>query len=81
MYVDLFTNTIHRGTNSQYKDGSYVKEETYEKRDHLLIEQEQFYSSIINNSKAVVDYNDGLNAVYLVTKVNESLDLGKRLSL
>lgn len=80
-YVDLFTNTIHRGTNSQFEDGTFVKEETYEKRDHLFIEQENFYNSIINNSTPMVTYEDGVNAVYLVTKVNESLDSGKRLEL
>jgi hypothetical protein len=80
-YVDLFTNTIHRGTNSQFEDGTFVKEETYEKRDHLFIEQENFYNSIINNTTPMVTYEDGVNAVYLVTKVNESLDSGKRLEL
>ena len=46
VYVDLFTNKIFEGTSSQFEDGSYVKEEDYEKRDHLLIEQENFYNSI-----------------------------------
>lgn len=72
--VDLFANTISFGTNDVYKDGSYVQSEPYEKRDHLLIEQEAFYRSILTNTEAMVTYEDGLNAVYLVTKVNESLE-------
>ena len=80
-YVDLFTNTIHHGTNTQFDDGSYVKEDSYEKRDHLLIEQERFYSAILNKTTPMVTYKDGLNAVYLVTKVNESLEQSGNLPL
>jgi predicted dehydrogenase len=72
--VDLFHNTISNGTNDVYADGSFVQTETYEKRDHLLIEQENFYTSILNKSEPMVTYQDGVNAVYLVTKVNESLE-------
>lgn len=80
-YVDLFTNTIHRGTNTQFEDGTFVKVESYDKRDHLLIEQENFYTSILANKKPMVTYDDGVNAVYLVTKVIESLNDNKRLDL
>lgn len=80
-YVDLFANKILYGTNSKFDDGTYVQEKSYEKRDHLLIEHQSFYNSILNNSEPMVNYNDGVNAVFLVSKVNESLDAGKRLSL
>lgn len=81
LYVDLFTNEIKKGTGSQFEDGTYVKVEKYEKRDHLLIEQENFYHSIVNNSAPMVTYEDGVNAVYVVTKVLESIDSGKTIDL
>ncbi len=81
IYVDLFTNTISEGTSTQFDDGSYVKEETYEKRDHLLIEQENFYKSILSKTSPMVTYEDGVNAVFLVTKVNESLEQARTLNL
>ena len=81
LYVDLFTNEIKKGTDSQFEDGTYVKVEKYEKRDHLLIEQENFYHSIVNNSAPMVTYEDGVNAVYVVTKVLESIDSGKTIDL
>jgi predicted dehydrogenase len=72
--VDLFANKIAIGTNDVNADGTYVTTEGYEKRDHLLIEQTAFYNSILKKSEPMVTYNDGVNAVYLVTKVNESLE-------
>jgi len=80
-YVDLFENKIYEGTDSIYGDETYVKVDSYEKRDHLLIEQEKFYQAIIDKTKPMVTFEDGANAVYLVTKVLESLDSSKRLSL
>ena len=81
LVVDLFANKILHGTNTQYDDGSYVKEEDYAKRDHLLIEQDHFYTSILDNKKPMVDYQDGVNAVYYVTKVLESLESGHTIEL
>lgn len=74
LLVDLFTNEIIEGTNDQFTDGSYVQSKEYEKLDHLLIEQDSFYNSIITNMTPMVTYEDGLNAVYYVTKVLESLE-------
>jgi predicted dehydrogenase len=81
IYVDLFANKIYEGTDSQFEDESYVKEMDYEKRDHLLIEQDRFYNSIINQTPPMVNYDDGAKAVFLVSKVMDSLDKGERLSL
>ncbi|MBT4790952.1 MAG: Gfo/Idh/MocA family oxidoreductase [Halobacteriovoraceae bacterium] len=80
-YVDLFANTVSYATNEQFDDGSYVQTQNYEKRDHLLLEQKSFFNAIQTSSKPMVDYTDGLNAVYFVSKVNESLEEGKRLTL
>lgn len=74
IHVDLFQNKISIGTNTQFDDETYVKTSDYEKRDHLYIEQEQFYHSILNGSKEMVTYEDGKNAVYFVDKVLYSLE-------
>lgn len=80
-YVDLFQNKIHFGTNTQNPDGSYIEEKNYTKRDHLLLEQENFYHSIINKTAPMVSYTDGVNAVYYVTKVLDSLEVQKAIEL
>lgn len=81
LFVDLFHNTISIATDTQYEDGTYVKESSYERRDHLLLEQEAFYNSIINGTKPMVDYHDGVNAIKLVQAVIDSLDSGKSIDV
>lgn len=76
LFVDLFHNKIYRATGDQFEDGSYVKETEYEKRDHLMIEQEKFYESILTGKKPMVGYQDGLNAVALVQAVLDGLESG-----
>ena len=66
MTVDLFTNKILEATHTQFTDGTFVKEESYPKRDHLLLEHAHFYRSIIEDQPAVIGLTDGLNAVHLV---------------
>ncbi len=77
IFVDLFHNKIYRATDGQYEDGTYVKESDYEKRDHLLIEQERFYDSILNSAPPMVGYEDGVKAVELVQAALDSLDSGE----
>ena len=81
LYVDLFKNEILTGTNTEFEEGGYVKTEPYEKRDHLLLEQEAFFNSIQNKSKPMVSFEDGKNAVYLVSKVLESLEKSGNITL
>lgn len=64
--VDLFSNKIFIATNSKFDDGTFVTEESYSKRDHLLLEHWNFYKSIQEKSAPVVSLKDGLNAVHLV---------------
>lgn len=64
--IDLFTNKIYVATNTQFEDGTFVKEESYAKRDHLLLEHKHFYDSILNSKPAIIGLKDGLNAVHLV---------------
>jgi len=46
----------------------------YEKRDHLLIEQDLFYKAILDDSKTVVDFEAGKNAVLLVDRVLQAIN-------
>ena len=73
--VDLFTNKIYEATSSTFDDGTFVKEESYSKRDHLLIEHQCFYNSILKSQPAVVGLQDGLNAVHMVDCTLKSMNL------
>ncbi|HXH32511.1 MAG TPA: Gfo/Idh/MocA family oxidoreductase [Bacteriovoracaceae bacterium] len=66
LLIDLFSNKILRAPAGQFDDGTFVKEENYPKRDHLLIEHQHFYQSIAHQAPSVVGLFDGLNAVHLV---------------
>ena len=72
--VDLFTNKIYEATNSQYEDGTFVKEENYTKRDHLLLEHGRFYQSVLKSEPAIIGLKDGLNAVHLVDCTLKSIE-------
>lgn len=74
--VDLFTNMILAATNGTYPDGTFVKEEAYQKRDHLLLEHQNFYRSIHEQRPAIIGLRDGLNAVHLVDCALKSMDSG-----
>lgn len=56
---------------------NHVLETSYEKRDHLLEEQQKFFTSIIKGDPVIVDIRDGVRAVSLVSKVLESLETGQ----
>lgn len=73
IHVDLFTNKISVASSWKFDDGSFVKEESYPKRDHLFLEHTSFYDSIKNNRPAVVNLQDGLNAVHLVDTCLKSM--------
>lgn len=72
--VDLFANKILEATNTKYEDGTFVKEASYPKRDHLLLEHGHFYNSIMKGSAPVVGLIDGLNAVHLIDCTLKSMD-------
>lgn len=72
--VDLFANKIYEATASQFEDGTFVKEETYAKRDHLLLEHKNFYHSILESRPAVIGLKDGMNAVHLVDCTLKALE-------
>lgn len=80
-YVDLMNNEYSFATSGQFENGEYVETESYEKRDHLLMEQKEFYQAILNNKEPMVDYYDGVRAVRLVQAVTESLESGDEIKL
>jgi predicted dehydrogenase len=72
--VDLFTNQIFEACSSKFPDNTFVREESYEKRDHLLLEHKYFYESIRHSRPAIIDLKDGLNAVHLVDCTLKAMD-------
>lgn len=72
--VDLFANKIYEATSSKFEDGTFVKEEAYTKRDHLLLEHKHFYHSILEGKPAIIGLKDGLNAVHLVDATLKSME-------
>jgi predicted dehydrogenase len=80
-YVDLFTNKIAEASAATFSDGSFVKEEGYQKCDHLLLEHGHFYRSILEGRPAIVTLQDGLNAVHLVDRCLESMKNGSTLPI
>ncbi|MGE3609907.1 MAG: Gfo/Idh/MocA family protein [Bacteriovoracaceae bacterium] len=81
IYVDLFSNKISLAHHDKFEDGSFVQERTYNKRDHLLVEHQAFYQSILENKPAIIGLKDGLNAVHLVDSVLKSLEENKEVKL
>ena len=76
IHVDLFTNKFSVATSGKYEDGTFVKEESYAKRDHLLLEHQNFYESVRTGRPAIVNLRDGMNAVHLVDCALKSLEFG-----
>jgi len=72
--VDLFANKIYEATSSKFADDTFVKEEAYNKRDHLLLEHKNFYHSILEGKPAIIGLKDGMNAVHLVDATLKSME-------
>lgn len=81
IYVDLFTNEISVADNSSTNESEFVKSNKYEKRDHLNIEQNNFYKSILGSEKPMVSFEDGVYVVGLIDKVLDSLDSSSEVKI
>ncbi len=81
LYVDLFENSYAIGTSSEFDNGEFVEKKNYEKRDHLLIEHQSFYSSIINKEEPMVTFEQGAAIVELIDSVLKSLDKNEKVLL
>jgi predicted dehydrogenase len=73
LHVDLLNLKVLWSKNIKSDEEQVINEESYERKDHLLIEQEYFYNSILNNSDVFVTLEDGIEAVSIIEKVNMSL--------
>jgi len=80
LQVDLFRTEIKEATSNSVNETEYVTVEKYPAKDHLLEEQKCFYRSILDDTKTVVDEEAGVNAVYIVEQVLNSLKLEKTVS-
>ena len=67
--VDLMNRVVSIFDSESKKIDSFE----YEKRDHLLEEQKQFYKSILENKDSIINFEDGEKAVRLVENVLNSI--------
>jgi len=80
LLVDLMKNEITEARGS-FEGPEFTKTIVYEKRDHLMLEHEHFYDSILNNKPPIVSLEDGILAVRLIDKVLESADKHSEVTL
>jgi len=69
--IDLLNSNYSLAFNQ--KDEPFVITHQYEKKDHLMVEQELFYQAIQKGKEPVVDFVAGLSAVQLVEQVSHFL--------
>jgi len=74
LMVDLFRNEIIVADGKAQGPDDFVKKTTYNKRDHLNLEQQDFYRAILNKTKPPVTVDDGLRAIKLLDLVMLSLE-------
>lgn len=81
IYIDLFSNKYAIAPSTSVSEGVFVREESYEKRDHLLVEHEHFYQSILKGTPVFVNLEDGVKAVHLVDSVLKALETHKTVQI
>jgi len=77
-FVDLMKNEVLVASKEANQVDEYVKVFSYNKRDHLLIEQDYFYKSIANRTPPIVSAKDGQKAIRLLDFVIKSLESGHK---
>ncbi len=80
LQVDLFRKVLKESKANATTEDTFVVSNEYPARDHLLEEQRLFYKAIKENSTTAVDEEAGVNAVYVVEQVLNSLDQEKAIS-
>lgn len=78
LLVDLMRNEIQEALGTE-PGPIFVSLDTYEKRDHLMLEHKHFYESITYHKQPIVSLEDGLLAVRLIDKVIESVESGREV--
>lgn len=81
LYVDLFKQEYYIADAKEKDSDKFVTKFSYPKRDHLLLEQEAFYQSILNQQESVVSFSDGAKAVALVDAVLRAVNSGVAIDL
>ncbi len=66
LLVDLLNCQISKALE---EDSFEVKTETYERRDHLFLEHQDFYQSILSQRPVLVGINEGVEAVMNFQKI------------
>lgn len=79
--IDLAQEKIRISSKSSAPGDDGVELVECQKRDHLLIEQEHFYNSILEHSPAFVGLNEGIQAVYLVEQTLKSMETEQKVEL
>ena len=73
-FVNLLESSYSISSNEVAGGDDFVSTFEYPKRDHLLIEQEKFYDSILNKTETFVSASEGRRAVQIVEAVLRSLE-------
>ena len=81
LFFDLMNYEFSIALGKETNPEKFVYNENYPKTDHLLVEQELFYTSILENTPAIVNINDGVRAVKLIDLVHESLETSSLLDI
>jgi predicted dehydrogenase len=76
-----FMNNEMIEARGNFAGTDFIKTTTYEKRDHLLMEHQHFYDSILHQKKPIVSLDDGIIAVNLIEKVLESVESGREVTI
>ncbi len=69
-YINLMTEEVDIAWGNKQS----VERKKFEKQDHLLIEHQNFYRSILEKKEAVVTFEEGLGAVKIVDAILASVE-------
>jgi predicted dehydrogenase len=81
LMIDLLNQEIILARGDAQSADQYVIKKNYPKRDHLLLEHQAFYNSIIEKWSAIVGIDDGLLAIEMVDAVLRGLEKGQTVTL
>lgn len=79
--IDLLANKILFSKDITADSDQVIQEGLYEKRDHLLIEQQKFVKSIVHGGPVFVSLQDGIDAIKIIEAINSSLKSGEEVRL
>lgn len=78
LYFDLFAGLIEEG---RWQQGKFeLSQRTYPKRDHLLLEHQAFYRSILEHRPVVVSAQEAKVVISLLEKISEALSSQREVS-